>query len=215
MWACGSDDDVAIPPGGAGSGGASAGSGGHSAGSAGAHAGGAGKAQGGGSNGGSDNGGGSNGGNGGSAGIGVAGAAGATEMAGAGGDSAGGSGGDSTGAGGEGGAPSPPTVAESCATICAAESGLSCALASGTCITQCTGLATDSLAPDDYPAMVACQALHLTATNYECSDQNAGSPPLNIQPSPKAGTACEAQICKWTCADGLFIDANAYARCGC
>ena len=92
---------------------------------------------------------------------------------------------------------------------------MSCALGNTTCITQCTSLADATLAPDDYPPMVACEALHLTANNYECSDQNAGVPPPINQPAPKAGTQCETLICKWTCADGVFVDPNVSARCGC
>jgi hypothetical protein len=216
MWACGSDDDGGPD----GSGGASAGAAGHTGGSAGkAQGGGAGKAQGGSAGkaqGGSGN-----------AGSGNAGEGGMPENAGAGGDSAGGDssggmGGDSSGAGagGEAGGANPPTptVAESCATICAAEAGLNCALASITCIEQCNNLATGTLAPDEYPPMVQCEALHLTASNYECSDQNAGLPPPappNPQPAPKAGTQCETLICKWTCADGALVDPNVYARCNC
>jgi hypothetical protein len=58
--------------------------------------------------------------------------------------------------------------------------------------------------------MIACQAAHLTAANYYCSDQ--GGP---LAPAPNGGTTCETLICKWTCDDATFVDLNVYARCNC
>ena len=137
-------------------------------------------------------------------------------MAGAGGDSAGGSGGNSNeiggagGAGGEAGAARAPTLAQNCAAVCAAEAGLSCPLAD--CVNNCTGggLATEFVT--EYEEMTACQAKHLVAADYKCSDQG---PPPDLKPFPKADTTCETLICKFTCLDQTIVDIDALGRCGC
>jgi len=201
MWACGSDDDGGGPGGGgsSGKGGASAGSGGRAGGAA--QAGNAGKAQGGSGNG--------------DSGSGNAGEGGAVEIAGAAGESAGGSGGsagDSSegGAGGEAGSASVPTLAENCATVCAAQAGLAACTFGDDCVPGCLALAADTSAKDEYTAMIACEAEHLTANQYVCSDQG-----LTEQPAPVPGTDCETLICSWTCEDATFVDVNIYDRCGC
>lgn len=68
-------------------------------------------------------------------------------------------------------------------------------------------------APVEYAAMIACQAAQLTATNYTCSPQSDSSE----VPGPKVNTACDTQICAWTCTDQAFsfIDENMHTHCGC
>jgi hypothetical protein len=203
MWACGSDGDDST----ATTGGASAGVGGHAAGAAGHTAGSGGTiAQGG-------NAGTSTGGN---AAAGTAdalageggaifGAGGSVDQGGAGGELA---------QAGEGGASAPtptPTLADNCATICGDQTGLSCNYGSA-CVQGCTGITDPDVGtafPEEYIAMIACQAKQLTALQYECSTQMN----TQVQPAPKAGTACEALICKWTCDDGMYVDDNTVARC--
>jgi hypothetical protein len=101
------------------------------------------------------------------------------------------------------------TLAQACAITCADQTALACTFGSS-CVDTCTGNEGMTSFPDEYDAMVACEATHLTAPNYECSDQ--GGP---IWPAPKDGTTCENMICQWTCDDGTICDANIYARCNC
>jgi hypothetical protein len=199
MWACGDDDDGG--PGGAGSGG----KGGATAAGAGGRAGGTAQA---GSSGTLQGGSGGDSGNAGEGGAPVAGAGGDS----AGGDSAGGSAGESSqaGAGGEAGSASVPTLAENCATVCEAQAGLTACTFGNTCVPGCVGLAGDTEAKSEYTAMIACEAEHLTANQYVCSDQGPES-----WPAPVPGTECETAICAWTCADQTFVDVNIYERCGC
>ncbi|HEX7451528.1 MAG TPA: hypothetical protein VF294_04555 [Polyangiaceae bacterium] len=202
MWACGSDGDDSIATTG-GDGGASAGASGHAG-----HAAGSGgtTAQGGTSTGGTSTGGNATagladalGGEGGA----IFGTGGLVDQGGAGGELA---------QGGEGGAPTPtPTLADNCATICGDQTGLSCNYGSA-CVQGCMGTADPDLGtafPDEYIAMIACQAKQLTAIQYECSTQMN----TQVQPAPKAGTACEALICKFTCDDAMYVDDNIVARC--
>jgi len=212
MWACGSDDDSTGGGGTGGTAGSHAGSGGRAGSAGAAHAGTSGAAHAGAGNGGAGTGGGAHAGTGGGAHAGTPG------MAGEGGDGPGpgGSGGDLNegGMGGEAGAPSAPTLAESCAAVCAAEAGLSCSLA-GLCQSNCMTLGTDPVngtdQPDLYATMMTCQGQSLTASNYYCSDQG----PI-IQPAPKADGPCKAKVCAWTCADMVgAADANVAADCGC
>jgi len=203
MWACGSDGDDST----AATGGASAGAGGHAAGATGNTAGGGGTtAQAGSAGAGGTGAGGGSAGKGGTDPGGDA----AAGMGGAGPIDLGGAGGE-VAQGGEGGA-SAPTLADNCATVCGDQTSLSCTYGTS-CVSGCTGIADPGATafPDEYAAMIACQATQLTAAQYECSTQSTSL----VQPSPKASTACETLICKWTCDDGTFGDENAFARCGC
>jgi hypothetical protein len=218
MWACSSDGDDTAASGGAG--GAAAGAGGHAggAGGAGGHTAGSGgtTAQAGtAGKGGTGAGGGTAGKGGGNAAAGtgdaVGGEGGAT--GGTGSIDLGGAGGE-VAQGGEGGA-SAPTLADNCATVCSDQTGLSCTYGS-TCVAGCTGLTNPdpdfgTAFPAEYEAMIACQAKQLTAAQYYCSVPSMGP----AQPAPKASTACETLICKWTCDDGTNVDPNVFARCGC
>jgi hypothetical protein len=121
----------------------------------------------------------------------------------------GGAGGD-VAQGGEGGASAPPTLADNCATVCSDQTALSCTFGSN-CVDGCTVIESLTALPDEYDVMIACQAKQLTAAQYYCSVPSVGP----AQPAPKAGTACETLICKWTCDDGTFGDPNVAARCGC
>ncbi|HEY5377655.1 MAG TPA: hypothetical protein VIK01_28440, partial [Polyangiaceae bacterium] len=108
-----------------------------------------------------------------------------------------GSAGDSS-KGGAAGAASAPTLAENCATICAAQTGLTCTFGDP-CVAGCIGTADPDTGTSDVPkyeAMIACEAQHLTASDYECHDQGP-----SIWPGPKANTACKDAICAWTLAD--------------
>ncbi|MEO7036043.1 MAG: hypothetical protein ABI548_19045 [Polyangiaceae bacterium] len=202
LWACGSDDDsTGGPPGGAGEGGASAaGHGGKSSGGSGGQA--------------------TSGGGGGQAGSATGGTSGAAPEAGSGGDfpsvsgmpgmTEGGAG--EAGSGGQGSA-SSTTLAQDCATVCGAQTGLTCSYGD-TCVLSCLGVVdpqAGTAVPDEYTAMIKCQAATLTAANYGCSTQMSNM----VQPSPKAGTGCETLICKYTCDDGTLVDDNIVARCGC
>jgi len=146
--------------------------------------------------------------------AGEAGEGGAAPMGMAGAGDMGGMGGDPNGEAGQAGAAPVATFEENCATVCAAQAALDCSLAAN-CVSDCTGhldpdFGTD--VPDEYRAMIACQAQKLTAANYLCVDQG---PPANQKlPFAAAATACEASICKYTCDDmsGL-IDTAAHDRC--
>ncbi|MEO8904449.1 MAG: hypothetical protein ABI488_18910 [Polyangiaceae bacterium] len=212
LWACGSDDDsTGAAPGGAGEGGASVG--GHG----GRPSGGSGGADGGKSSGGGDAT--PSGGTGGQAGSSNGGTSGAAPEAGSGGDfpSVAGMPGMTDGGAGEAGnggqgSVSSTTLAQDCATVCGGQAALSCHY--DMCEATCLGIFDPQLGtmvPDEYTAMIKCQAATLTASNYECSTQAN----TMVQPSPKAGTSCETLICKFTCDDGMFVDENIIARCGC
>jgi hypothetical protein len=216
MWACSSDGDDSTPAGGAG--GASAGAGGHAAGAGGHTAGGGGTtAQGGTAGKGGTGAGGGSAGKGGTSAGGNA-AAGTGDALGGEGGVAGGSiglggAGGEVAQGGEGGA-SAPTLADNCATACGDQTALSCSFGSA-CVAGCIGNGgppDGTPFPEEYAAMMACQAKQLTAAQYYCSTPSMGGP---AQPAPAAGTACETLICKWTCDDANLVDENVYARCGC
>lgn len=200
LWACGSDDDSSVGNPGGGAGGAStAGNGGKASGGAGGNASGGADAQ---------------------AGSPAGGTSGAAPEAGGGGDfpsiagmngmTEGGAG--EAGSGGQGSV-SSTTLAQDCATVCDAQAGLACSFGNQ-CVAGCLGIADPQVGttvPDEYTAMIKCQAAALTATNYECSTQSN----TMVQPSPKAATSCETLICKFTCDDAMYVDENIYARCGC
>ena len=73
-----------------------------------------------------------------------------------------------------------------------------------------------------YDASIGCQTLYLTmmrclatlqsVSDWYCSDWGGG---MGIYPAPAGGTACEADICAWTCCDTVQQDPNVAARCKC
>jgi hypothetical protein len=200
LYGCGSDDDT-VASGGSGGGGASGGAG-KGGGGSGGKAGTAGTA--------------------GTAGGSEAGAAGSSagapaEEGGMGGAAPGAAGSGATageaegGSGGEaGGGAVALTLAQACTVMCSDQTSLSCTFGSS-CMDTCTGNEGMTPFPEEYDAMVGCEAQHLTPSNYECSNQGG----TNIWPAPKVGTTCETLICKWTCDDATICDANIYDRCGC
>ena len=206
MWACGSDDDSTVAPAG---GAAGKGGSGGSAGKATAGSGGTAGKAGGTSTAGKAGAVISEGGEGGEAPIGSGGAAEAGTGA---GGSGGEAGGEPTGEGGEAGGASVPTHAENCATVCTTENnGSTCPMAD--CVNNCTGaVAGGTQYPEEYEAMIACEAQKLVTADYECSDNG---PPIGTVPAPKNGTACQTEICKWTCDDATIVDVNVYTWCGC
>jgi hypothetical protein len=99
-----------------------------------------------------------------------------------------------------------------CNTMCADEKGLICAWPGNICPHDCVGFAQPggTAYPEEYEAMIACFAQNLGPTDYVCADQGGSA-----WPEAKAGTVCEALICKWTCDDYMFGDLQAVIRCGC
>src|SRR4029079_18301798 len=125
-----------------------------------------------------------------------------------------GSGGDMTGQGGEAGAASVPTLAENCASVCSDQAAPSCVPSA--CASDCVATGSDPTfgtdAPDQYAAMLACEAQHLTASDYVCSSGNGGP----VIPIPKPNTACKTQICAWACADMTgAVDPGLLGSCTC
>jgi hypothetical protein len=223
VWGCG-DDDKPIPAargGSAGKGGSggSAGSSGTAGkgGSGGSATGGtAGKGGTGGSATGGSAGTGGSGGSSGSAGTGgTSGSGGTAGTAGTGG-SMGGEGGmpDAGGAGGEGGqgAGEPLTLSEACAKVCADQAGISCSFGSS-CAATCESSGADSAYPSEYLDMMRCMAENVTTQDYEdnCDDADAGDMML----APVSTTACETDICSFTCMDMTYVALSAYYRCNC
>ena len=83
------------------------------------------------------------------------------------------------------------------------------------CVSSCVGAGQPDVgtdAPNEYAAMIACQAAQLTSANYICSDQPL---PDDDVPGPAVNTACDAAICAWSCLDNLysFLDQNMRTHC--
>jgi hypothetical protein len=217
VWACSSSSDDSGVPATGGAAGTSAGSGGNS-GHGGASTGGTsntGGKGGGGASGGSGTGGSGTGGSTAGAGGSTAGAGGSTAgaggLAGAAGES--GAAGEA-GAAGATGETAAQMVDDDCTTICGDQTALSCTFGSD-CVASCTGIFdpdTGTMFPDEYLAMVACEAQNLASTDYYCSDQDGAGP---TEPAPNPSTSCESEICAWTCDDGTFVDGSVFHRCGC
>lgn len=215
VWGCGDDDPAPAPPASGGKGGA-AGSGGKGGAGSGGKAGTAGTA---GATGGASGKGGA-GGKGGMAGTSGTGGSGAgtagtggtagtsgTGQGGEGGIDAGGQG----GAGGEGGGASAATIEESCAAVCADQASVSCGFGTD-CESECMNVANATQFPTEYLAMMTCQAENVTTADYEnyCPADPA-SPIL----APVEGTACEDEICAWTCPDYTYGYYAVLVRCDC
>jgi len=114
-----------------------------------------------------------------------------------------------TGNGGQGGGAAGAPGAGDCATICAAQSGLACALGSG-CVAACDAGATMSYpngknCGDLYQSMIRCEA-GLDASQWTCSQ-------TDDNPIPMAG-ACQDAVCAWACcASSLVADGDVWSRC--
>jgi hypothetical protein len=146
---------------------------------------------------------------------GEAGSAGSDDGSGGAGDTSGGSAGalNEAGSGGAGPEPSSPTLVENCNTVCAAQAALSCSYGNS-CVSKCVALGepdTGTAPLDDYAAMLHCQAMQLTAADYECSLQSTA---ISI-PAPVNGGVCKTPICKWTCDHQAIADENVYEACDC
>jgi hypothetical protein len=130
------------------------------------------------------------------------GSAGTTAQGGAGGGAAAGNG----GAGGAGGL----TLAAACLATCETQwsVGLVCS-GGGACPANCTGLSFDTLAPTEYAALIQCEAANLGASDYECGISGLGS----AMAVPVAASACETEVCAWTCADRQYVEINTWMRC--
>ena len=124
-------------------------------------------------------------------------------------------------------------LANDCAAICniaSGSQGLQCPtnaqptvnspLDTPACIQSCTGYADPAFGSSAdlialYDSMMACVAQKLTSlAEYQCAPIGAAGGSLNLW-SPVAGTACESQLCAWTCSDATFVNSSVYARCGC
>lgn len=134
------------------------------------------------------------------------------------------------GDGGAGGAAPALTLSEACTAACVpAHNVTSCSTTVEVCIASCTSYnddwvvaagADEAVAKTlnaDYLAVISCAAEHLSAASqYACA---ASSGPTVNAWSPTASTACEAALCKWTCADFdnsvAAADEAVYNRCAC
>lgn len=216
MWGCGDDDK---PSGTGGRGGAAGSAGKAGSGSGGKAGGGSGGATGGsaGSSGGKAGGG--SGGAGGTAGAsgGTAGKGGSAGTGGNGGTAPvggqGGEGGEAVGgAGGEGGGTgSNLTIAQACAASCQDQTALAC---DNACTASCIGLNGDTSAPDEYLALIRCQATQLGPNDYVCREQPS-FPNAPDMPGLDWNGPCETELCAWTCLDGTFVDEDTFGHCGC
>lgn len=221
MWGCGDDDNPSTGTGGrntagtsgkggsggkggsAGKGGGGSGTGGATGGTAGSSAG---KGGAGGTTGGTAGSGGTTGGTAGSGGT--AGTAG-SDVGGQGGE-----GGDAMGgAGGEGGGSGTLTLEQACAAVCQDQSGLGCY--ANTCADDCVFAAGDTDAPDEFAALVQCEAAQLGSGDYECYNQPSfpAAPPV---PGASYQTPCQTELCAFTCTDTIgYAVENTYIDCGC
>jgi hypothetical protein len=125
---------------------------------------------------------------------------------------AGGVGGDNGGAGGDGGAGgSAKTIAQVCQSICAAQAGLACAKTA--CQAECQVLGTESGTPDDYEAMIRCEASKISSAGYYCADEGA----IDV-PAPLENSGCKTEVCAWTCNPETLVgqtgEVAAYCGCG-
>src|SRR5262245_12732898 len=115
------------------------------------------------------------------------------------------------GAGGAGGGASE--LAELCEKTCADQAPLACAFKDDACATSCNALPQDLEAPNQYLAMLRCQAENLGPADYTCL---AMDPDPVIWPAPVADTSCEPQICAWYCREStLWGNSAVYYRCDC
>jgi hypothetical protein len=128
------------------------------------------------------------------------------------------------GQGGQGGA--RMTLEQACAIQCEAQKDLtvSTAGAGGAgdscydaelceffCTEPITGTDWPTSCPDEYVAMVECEA-QLKPDEWYCSDLGDEV----YVPGPTAGTACEQEICAWTCCDqSVFTLPDVVERCNC
>jgi hypothetical protein len=114
------------------------------------------------------------------------------------------------GVGGEGGGGGGDlTLAQACTEICADTTALTC---NADCQTNCEGIGALTYAADEYLAMVQCEAENLGPSNYECFAQGGGAPPMM---GPSWNGACETELCAWTCADAMYVEASTYDHCAC
>lgn len=140
--------------------------------------------------------------------------------------------GNAAGAGGEGGAAAnEQTLAEACASVCVPAHALAaCSTEVDACVTQCTGYpgvvqaqVTDGFVDadfavtlnDEYLALLRCLSTKVTSTDqFVCAADPLG---LTAPWSPKADTACETVLCKWSTDDGnmgtMGADPDVYTRC--
>ncbi len=210
MWGCGDDDKPSTGTGGRAGSAGSAGKGGTAGkggagGTAGATGGTAGSSGKGGAGGTAGTTGGASG-KGGGAGTAGAGNGGTAPVGGQGGE-----GGDAPGgAGGEGGG-STLTIPQACAATCQDQSGLAC---DNQCTASCIGLSTDTLAPDEYAALIRCQAAELGPSDYICREQPSFPSAPDMAGLDWNGP-CETELCAWTCLDGTFVDEETFGHCGC
>lgn len=117
---------------------------------------------------------------------------------------------------GAAGAPQKSPLEIACEAVCAAQSGLSCTV--NNCASECTTFGANVEDITSYLAMVECEAQSITtADGYFCSDQNPMVPMGEQAPSPKVqgNSACQTEICAYTCNEPTFYDATVCTACAC
>ena len=109
-------------------------------------------------------------------------------------------------------------VQQACKALCAlhAASTLNCKSAS--CENDCSATVVYADFPDEFLAMIQCEATSLTPADFYCSDwalwpaSMTGLAPTVIA-SPKS--ACFDEICASTCDESSYYDGNVCVACGC